>query len=217
MALMGSNNEDVRIAAKADLIARTGDLMPSGVPNYVEVRFYPSIAQLIAKEGKKNMVKLLHLLVSDFCASFNVVRNMTDDQMIETAGFLLDECGNFRLEDYQMMLTMAKRGKLVDIRDRIDIQVFAKMLDAYWALRDQAGKQIQETEVRWADNEINSKNVTFAPAISEALTKWIKQLPEEEAKEIDKSGVEAYARLNNVDMNEVVKQFGHGSNESNAA
>ena len=67
--------------------------------------------------------------------------------MIESASMLIDECGNFRLQDYTMMFTMAKRGQLVKIRDRIDISVITQLLDEYWKRRNFAGMKLQESEI----------------------------------------------------------------------
>ena len=134
--------------AKMELIALVSDLMPQGKPKYLEVIKYPMIRQLIETEGKKKMLAVLVLMIKDFCSSLNVVRNMNEDQMIEAAAMLLDECENFRLEDYMIMFSMAKRGELVKIMDRIDLQVITAMLDEYFTRRKLAA-------INKVDNEIN--------------------------------------------------------------
>lgn len=198
----------IDIKAKMQLEAKLAEIMPKGMPNYQMVREMPAISQLIAKFGIVDMHKVMFCLVYDFCNSVNVVRNMNEAQMTEAAGFILNECGNFRLEDYVMMFALAKRGKLVKIMDRIDIQVIGQILDAYWVMRDEAGKRLQEQEYQQFDNSIDRKDVTFAPVLSDAMTRWLKELPDEEEKPIDKKQVEAYARLHNVNMEEILKQFG---------
>jgi hypothetical protein len=132
-------------------MAMTSELMPAGKPNFKELKNYPTIAQLTAEYGKYTMLKVIHLMVVYLCNSINVVRNMNEDQKIEAAHMLLNECGNFRLEDYQMLFAMGKRGTLVKIMDRLDIQVVTKMLDEYWKLRHQAGEQLYEEELRAAE------------------------------------------------------------------
>lgn len=125
--------------------------MPEGRANFLGVINYPMIRDLVKTEGKKRMLSLIVLLVKDFCGSVNVVRNMNEDQMIETAQMLLDECDNFRLEDYVMMFAMAKRGKFhpeVKILDRIDIQLVAAMMDCYWTHRRSAGNKAHEEEIK---------------------------------------------------------------------
>lgn len=133
---------------KIALVSRASELMPGGSPAYTEVARYPMIAQLIKEHGRQSMMAAVFVLVKDFCGSLNVVRNMNEDQMIEAAAMLLDECGNFRLEDYVMMFGMAKRGNLVKILDRVDIQVIGQMIDAYWEKRNAAGNRAQEESLK---------------------------------------------------------------------
>lgn len=142
---------EYKAEAKMELLSMTGDLMPSGKPTFLEVIKYPMIQQLIAEHGKKTMLKVLFLLVKDFCGSLNVVRNMTEDQMIEAAAMLIDECGNFRIEDYVMMFSMAKKGELVKIYDRMDIQIITAILDEYWQRRYRAANKETEFEVNKLD------------------------------------------------------------------
>src|SRR4051812_29053217 len=88
--------------AKMEFLTLTSNLMPGGNPTYLDVIKYPMVRFLVEEVGKKTMLKVIYLLVKDFCSSLNVVRNMNQDQMIEAASMLLNECGNFRLEDYAM-------------------------------------------------------------------------------------------------------------------
>lgn len=128
-----------------ELVMLTNDLMPAGKPKFMDVVKYPKISNLVASEGRKRMLTIMVLMVKDFCTSMNVVRNMNEDQMIESANMLLEECDNFRMEDYIMMFSMAKKGTLeVKIYDRIDIQLIAQIMDAYWLQRKHAGKKSQE-------------------------------------------------------------------------
>lgn len=129
-----------------ELLSMSSGLMPAGKPTYLEVIKFPMIKNLIDEYGSKTMMKVLFLQVKDFCSSMNVVRNMNEDQMIESAAMLIDECGNFRIEDYVMMFQMAKRGDLVKIMDRIDINVITQMLDVYWEKRRDAAINNQDNE-----------------------------------------------------------------------
>jgi hypothetical protein len=135
-----------------ELISIASDLMPEGKPTYLEVIRYPKIRDLVQQTGKPTMLKALFLLVKDFCGSLNVVRNMNENQMIECAAMLFDECGNFRLEDYVMMFKMAKQGQLVKIRDRIDMEVVSEIMDEYWLRRKRAGDEYLEQGVKHIDS-----------------------------------------------------------------
>lgn len=131
-----------------ELAERVSDLMPEGRPRFLEIVKYPKLTDLVKQEGRMKMHTVLFLMIKDFCASINVVRNMNEDQMIEAAAMLLDEAGNFRLEDYTMFFAMAKRGSLGKIMDRIDTQVISTLLDEYWTRRKTAGEMATETEVK---------------------------------------------------------------------
>lgn len=139
--------------AKMELVMMTSHLAPAGKPDFASVIRYPKIKELIETEGKRKVLALIVILVRDFCASINVVRNMNEDQVLETAMMLVDECEDFRLEDYVMMFSMAKKGSLdVRILDRIDIQVITQILDAYWLIRKRAGDRLQQEEIQHIDS-----------------------------------------------------------------
>lgn len=129
-----------------EFVGIVSELMPAGNPIFLDVIKYPMIKSLVSEHGKKTMLKVIFLLIRDFCNSINVVRNMNQDQMIEAAAMLIDECNNFRLEDYTIMFSMAKRGSLVKILDRIDISVITQMLDEYWKRRNNAAIKLEERE-----------------------------------------------------------------------
>lgn len=136
--------------------------MPKGVPNLLGVIKYPTIEQLGQEIGKKRVLLMILALVRDMCDSLNVVRNMSEDQMIEAASMLLDESDNFRLEDYVMMFSMAKRGQLVKIFDRIDIDLVGEILNVYWQKRNEAGRRHQEDQFREFEEDL--RRIERAPA-----------------------------------------------------
>lgn len=135
-----------------DLMLISQDLMPGGNPNMLGVVKYPMIRDLVATEGRRKMLAVLVLLIKDFCGAMNVVRNMNEEQMIEAGAMLLQECGNFRLEDYVMMFSLAKKGDLIKIYDRIDIQVITQVLDEYWRRRHKEGEEFQASPVMRLDS-----------------------------------------------------------------
>lgn len=175
--------------AKMEFVSLVSDLMPAGNPSFISMIKYPMIRNLISEHGKKAMLKVLFLLIRDFCNSINVVRNMNQDQMIEAAAVLIDECDNFRLQDYTMMFSMAKRGQLVKIMDRIDISVIIQLLDEYWKVRNRVAEKFLEKEclekigpsVRLIDNahpldaklskSVDNLAITFADLKSK-LMEW---------------------------------------------
>lgn len=208
--------------AKMELIKQNKVLMPKGVPDFLSIVKYPTIEQLIAQHGENNLSKVIFLLVKDFCNSLNVVRNMTEVQMFEATTMLVDECGNFRLEDYVMMFTLAKRGQLVKILDRVDIQVFGLMLDEYHKIRYAAGERYFEQQ------QIEQKNLLYQkalPANSEEEKKveimWHEMVQkmnreyleqkrklQEEQFQKQKAQWEKQAESVGINVNEILKAFG---------
>ena len=141
-----------KAGAKMELISITNGLMPAGLPDFLGMIKYPRIVDMIPEHGKPNLIKLVFLLIKDFCGSVNVVRNMNEDQMIEAASILIEEAGNFRIEDYTMMFAMGKRGDLVKIMDRIDISVISAMADEYFSRRRDAADNLRDGYTNRLDN-----------------------------------------------------------------
>lgn len=139
------------------LSEQTRALMPQGKPNFPDVIKYPKIQSLVAEVGFNGVQKMVFMLIRDLCNNVNVVRNMSEDQMIELAGVMVDECGNYRLEDYVMFFASVKRGRYGLIRDRLDMQTILNMLDDYYLDRRQVGQAIQAAEVPKVDEVIASE------------------------------------------------------------
>jgi hypothetical protein len=152
-----------------ELLLLTNELMPKGKPDFLSVVKFQKISELVQTEGRKKMLAVLVLMVKDFCASINVVRNMNEEQMIEAGAMLLEECDNFRMEDYVMMFSMAKKGAFhpeVKIWDRMDIQLISAIMDEYWSRRKEAGIKAREEEYlriesNLSENPANRKNLVF--------------------------------------------------------
>lgn len=158
-----------KMQAKLELVMLTSELMPNGKPNFLSVIKYPMIKSLITTtEGKMRLMGIVTLLVKDFCSSFNVVRNMNETQMLEAANMLLEECDNFRLEDYVMMFQMGKRGELFDVHDRIDLQVITSMIDTYWEKRHAAAEDEITTEINHLDTLGNPEKLQQQVSLQDA-------------------------------------------------
>lgn len=149
IATLGNDklNQDERLVAKLAYGKVIKELFPDGKPNYLGVVQFPKITDLIKEVSEPVVLLLIAVMVRDYCASVNVARNMNEDQILEAAAMLMEEAGNFRLEDYAMMFAQAKRGKLVKVYERIDLTTITDMADAYYAERRDAKINQQEQEV----------------------------------------------------------------------
>jgi hypothetical protein len=139
--------QEERQVAKLGYTKAIKQLFPEGKPNYLGVVQFPQIRDLIKDNGEAGVLLLISVMVRDYCASVNVARNMNEDQILEAAAMLMEEAGNFRLEDYAMMFAQAKRGKLVKVYERIDLTTITDMADAYYAERRDAKINQQEQEI----------------------------------------------------------------------
>lgn len=147
----------VNTQSKTELAIRVHELMPAGRPAFTSMIQYPTFQRLMDHMGPAVSHKVLMMLLRDLASAFGIVRNMTTEQMIDAASFLMSECGNFRLEDFVMMFTLAKRGQLhindgKGVMDRLDIEIVGKMLDAYHVVRSAAGHAAQEAEFERGEN-----------------------------------------------------------------
>lgn len=138
--------QETKTNAKMELLALVTEMMPAGLPQYQHARYHPPIAQLVKELGHSILTKAVFMLVKDFAASMNVVRNLSEDQAIEIAHLLVAECGTFRLEDYAIMFALAKRGKLVKIMDRVDMEVISKMVEEYDRQSSKAGQEERDRD-----------------------------------------------------------------------
>lgn len=154
------------------------ELMPGGKPDIRLIMQHRPIIQIVRSEenGVKNMLKVLTALLFDFCNSLNVVRPMNDQQIIEAAAALLDECYNYRIEDYVCMFTMAKRGRLVKIMDRMDITIILEISKAYWAHREVEIERIEDEEHRKRKREESFIPAPETPEEIEASKRFAKIL-----------------------------------------
>lgn len=209
---------------KFELAECTSQLMPNGIPDFRSIRLSQPLVKLFDEYGRKDMRMVVFLMVKGFCESLNVVRNMTEDQMIETAAFLIDECGDMRLEDYQIMFTMAKRGQLIKIMDRLDIDTVGKIYDAYYQYRAEQGRKIQEEEYEAYERYLRLNTPVSAPSnnyseqeaearwgkLVGVMTAWQGEIDEEKDKESEEKrrrDIEAYARLQQVDIDKIREEF----------
>ena len=125
------------------------EIIPKGQPNFKILTQFPSIKKLCEQHGEAALMKIISVLIKDYCESVNVVRNMSGPQILDAASFLLDECDTCRLEDYQIMFFMAKRGhfKINDgkgIMDRLDITIITQIFNAYMNIRAEEGIKLRD-------------------------------------------------------------------------
>lgn len=150
--------------AKTELFKVVKQLLPDGEPTTAVLGRYPTIKKLIAlNNGDDQPIEIaIQGLILDFCSGFNVIRPMDVWQIKECSMMLVSDLGtwqDYRLEDYVLMFTMAKRKKLdIKILDRIDIDVISTIRSEYdkWRKNDvrmkkEALKQEEKRKERYRE------------------------------------------------------------------
>lgn len=124
---------------KADTIAINQCLLPFLQAD--KVRFdevlkispYARIPHLTHAYGFENIHKTLILLLGKFINSFNIIRPMSEDQVIECAFDMVMTAQEDQLsmEDYLLFFKGARQGKYGKVLDHLDQQVVFEMLESY--------------------------------------------------------------------------------------
>jgi len=164
----------------------------SSRPDYAKIRTMPAIRILEPSIGRVETLDLISKIVASFCSGVNVVRNMNVDQMIDTAIFLRDEAFDdkhldcdYRLEDYAVMFTLAKRGKIGKIMDRIDCSVIAQILDEYHFIRKRERENFDKKQIDPVT--VQPENASYVPIekVTQELNKLVEARKKFENQEVD--------------------------------
>lgn len=155
------------------------DFMPNGVPNYIALSYAPSLKSLINEISFEHFQAVICCMIDDLCESFSFKeeKKMNESQVIECAAFLLEECKDYRLEDYACMFTMAKRNKLVvgdtgRVFDRIDIQLISQFKSNYDQLRQEEIKRLRISEEKRIEEMEFEKRKDLPNRWPDVLEKW---------------------------------------------
>jgi hypothetical protein len=131
----------------------------------------------MAKEiGKGNLVKLLCILIADLCGAYNVVRNMSSDQILDYAVEQVEDCPHYHFEDYVIFFDRAKRGFFGQPFDRIDRGILDDWFEQYHEVRKKAMWAVQDEHktgvkalprMTTASDPLENKLLDLGGAISE--------------------------------------------------
>jgi len=101
-------------------------------------------------DGTKETVGVLSLLINDFQTGFNLIRPLTDDQVVDLAIDLLTDWWAYKLEDFVSFFLLAKKSTFGRVLDRMDQDTVFKMLAEYDALRVShlAAEQMNKQEAK---------------------------------------------------------------------
>jgi len=98
----------------------------------------PSIARIARECGDMKINAILVVVVTDLVDFFNVGKTMSPQQVASTVILIREEYPYFRIEDFKLCFTNAKKGIYGKVYDRIDGAVILEWLDKYSLERQKA-------------------------------------------------------------------------------
>ena len=108
----------------------------------------------ISEVGLMTIISTLVLKTANF---FNVGKNITEDQAINTAVLILEKYPYETLEDFVMVFKMAKKGELGKVYDRIDPQVIFEWCNQYFEkkaeIREIEHQKFKQKEAKQIENQ----------------------------------------------------------------
>lgn len=140
--LAQTEKEETKLSAMIELSRINNVLLPQGKPDHLIIVKFKTIKQQIEELGRQVVFSTIVLLIRSFCSSFNLVRNMSEMQMIEcTTNLLLKyENSNYRIEDFVQFFQGAKMGLYGKVYDHMDTNVIFEMLEQFDIQRYEAGE-----------------------------------------------------------------------------
>lgn len=121
-----------------------------GIIRYDKVLSIPladRLPSLVNQYGEKKIHGIITVMLTEFCHSFNVVRPMTSEQIIQCAYEIIisSEEDYLSIEDVAIFFQGAKQGKYgKPVFDHLDQQVIFVMFEAYREIRHQEYMRIKE-------------------------------------------------------------------------
>jgi hypothetical protein len=175
-SLLNNKAIDYKIAVR--------ELMPNNSVNFPKIINHGlPLAVLLQTAGAEDTYRTVGLMIAKFCGAFNVVRNMTPEQIVDYSFTLVNENmsgslpynPSYRLEDLAVFFERAKTGRYGKPFDHIDASVIEGMLDKYHEerLADFDKTQFLESEIEeelplTPEQEANSKKL-LAELVAKAV------------------------------------------------
>lgn len=150
----------------------------------IEKAISGTLLKYLSKNGQEaNLMILLSTLILKTASFFNIGKNITEDQAINTASLILEKYPYETLEDFVMVFKMAKKGELGKVYDRIDPQVIFEWCNQYFDKKAEARENIHLKQKQKYISEADKTPLT--DKAKEALKHFTSQQPKEEPSEND--------------------------------
>jgi len=145
-------------------------------------------AELDKETGNAFIRNFLNIVLVDLVNFFNVGKSMNHEQIIVTAGMIVDDYCMLKPDDLKLCFDNAKKGKYGKVYDRIDGQIIFEWLELYLEERAQAIETLRRNESQQHKKDSAIPIIPMLP-ISEKdkpvpMPEWFK-IPEKKAPEIN--------------------------------
>lgn len=133
------------------------------------------------KENPEDLLRMLKLMMIDLCKSVNVSKNMTPDQIEETAILILDTYKSLKLEEVFIVIADIKKGRRVKINERLDGLIVLSAFESYFNDRlnesDRIQQQLHQQNKSGYSSEMgqrtseskNIKNILVTPEVANSM------------------------------------------------
>lgn len=134
----------------------------------------PSLLKVSQTQGEGTVRVILYKLMAEASLSFNVGKNMNDNQLWEATGLVLKEFQDLKIPDIKLCLNRAKTGRYGKSYDRVDVQVICDWISQYDLERMEEISQAQE---KAASNQ-KIKIPEIDKKVTDAIKTVIEKIPE---------------------------------------
>lgn len=158
------------------------EYMRDNAPQFVKINNHGlKLHRLKSEIGDLGAGSILIVLITKFVRTFNVSKNMDDDQILDLAMSLLDTgiVDGYTLEDYAVFFEKAKTGKYGKPFDYVDAGLINSMLDKYHQDRQ---SEIYRENIRIHENmkkgiyeDAESSEIHTTPARIKAIEEMAKR------------------------------------------
>jgi hypothetical protein len=139
----------IRVQDDFQISSIVSSYIKAGTPQFALLLQTPlgdRIPGLAAKYGSKRIHALIVILVTNFCNNLNLIRPMTESQIVSCSFELMNTASEDQLsiEDLTVFFNGAVAGKYGRILDRMDQQILFELLENYRQERHISYSRLQE-------------------------------------------------------------------------
>jgi hypothetical protein len=143
----------------------------------------PSVASVRRKLGEEvRFNALIYEMVADLVLSFNVGKNMGNDQIVKTVDTIKTDYYFLKISELKFIFSEASKGRYGKVFDRIDLAIICGWIDEFIIQRDDMLTDQRIAEQKYQETmkpDENSPALSFASIIADLKKKEIEELRDE--------------------------------------